>query len=802
MTTITPETHQIRTIFRNSCMLYRLFAVAAVTLSVVTASVVGQDAAKAKVTYQEQVQAIFRNRCNSCHNADKQKGGLNLESYTTTLAGGSSGTVIEPGDPDSSTLLGLVMHTDEPKMPPNSAKIPDEEIATIRLWIEGGALDNSGSKVAMKAKPKFDFKLDPNALGKPAGEPAMPGPGLSTEPAVLANRSTAITAVATSPWAPLIAIGGHKQVLLYHADQGRLMAVLPFPEGFVYSLKFSRNGDLLLAGGGRGGQSGLAVGWDVKSGKRVFEVGKEYDVVLAADISPDNGMVAIGGPSRMVRVFSTADGELQFEMKKHTEWVTAVEFSPDGVLLATGDRNGGLIVWEGQTGREFYDLRGHTAMVSDVSWRLDSNVLSSSSEDGSVRLWEMENGNQIKTWGAHGGGTLGVTFTKDGRLVTTGRDRVTRLWDGNGGKQRDFEAFGDLALAAAVTHDTAKIVGSDYLGEIRQWDINDGARLLTISAVPLPVAQRLPAVKTQLEQGKARTEPLQKELAAAEKALVDQTAAASAVEAKMAPLQDALNKANAAAKAAADALAATTAAETKAQGDVNAVNARIAAANEAKKVADAALATSTAADATARQAAEAARGAIVASSAEKAKTDQQLSELTAAIAKAPNRAEADKLSVQLNDLVIRSVAQTTALSAAVAAQAQKLSDSETASAALAAATVKAQAAPAAVAAATAELPPLQDVLAKSSAAKNVAAQADVAAKAAVVAATGPVNGLKPELDKAVAARTAATAARDAKKKEHERHIARVAALEIETKALDEELKSRPVGPGPVAAKAN
>ncbi|MBI1324061.1 hypothetical protein GC170_12865 [bacterium] len=779
----------------------RLGVMALVAATLVTVTATGQDAASAKITYQEQVQAIFRNRCNSCHNADKQKGGLNLESFATTIAGGSSGAVIEPGDPDSSTLLGLVMQTDEPKMPPNSPKIPDEEIATIRKWIEGGALENSGSKVAMKAKPKFEFKLDPNSVGKPSGEPAMPGPGLSTEPVIVANRSTAITAVATSPWSPLIAIGGHKQVLLYHADQGRLMAVFPFPEGFVHSLKFSRNGDLLLAGGGRGGQSGLAVGWDVKTGKRVFEVGKEYDVVLAADISPDNSLVAIGGPSRMVKVFATADGELQFEMKKHTEWVTALEFSPDGVLLASGDRNGGLIVWEGQTGREFYDLRGHTAMVSDVSWRLDSNVLASSSEDGSVRLWEMENGNQIKTWGAHGGGTLGVTFTKDGRIVTTGRDRVTRLWDGNGGKQRDFEAFGDLALAAAVTFDTTKVIGSDYLGEIREWDVNDGARLLTFSAVPLPVAQRLPAVKADLGQVRARVEATSKELAASEKALADQTAATAAVEAKMAPLAQALAKATADAKTAADALAATTAAEAKAQGDVNAVNAKIAQAAEAQKAAEAALAATTAAEAAAKQAADAARAAIGAVTAEKQKVDQQLAELTAAIAKAPNRAEADKLVAQLNDLVIRSVAQTTALTSAVAAQAQKLTESETAVANLAAAKAAAAAAPGAVAAAQAELPPLAEVLKKSTEAKTAAAAADTAAKAAVAAATGPVNALKPELDKAVAARTAATAAKEAKAKESQRLTARAASLEVETKALEEELKARPAGANPVAARS-
>src|SRR3954452_19350819 len=76
--------------------------------------------AKTKVTYQDQVSAIFKSRCNSCHNADKQKGGLNLETFGTTMQGGGSGKVIEPGDPDASTLYQLVTHSEQPNMPPNS----------------------------------------------------------------------------------------------------------------------------------------------------------------------------------------------------------------------------------------------------------------------------------------------------------------------------------------------------------------------------------------------------------------------------------------------------------------------------------------------------------------------------------------------------------------------------------------------------------------------------------------------------------------------------------------------------------
>ncbi len=377
------------------------------------------DPAKEKITYQDHVATVFRSRCGSCHNPDKQKGGLNLDNYGSAMQGGGSGKVIEPGDADSSTLFLVISHKEEPKMPPNSPKIADAEIELIRKWIAGGALETSGSVSTAKARPKFEFKLDPAAMGKPSGTPAMPE-NLTTEPFVPHAKANAVVAMASSPWAPLVAVAGHKQVLLYRTTDRHLVGVLPFPEGAIYVLKFSRNGDLLLAGGGRDGQNGIAVAWDVKKGTRVFEVGKEYDAVLAADISPDHSQVVLGGPGKVVRIYNTADGSLAQELRKHTEWITAAEFSPDGVLLVTGDRNNGLIAWEAATGREFFDLRGHQASITDVSWRLDSNVVASSSEDGTVKLWEMENGGAIKSFGAHGGGTASVRFAKDGRLLTTG----------------------------------------------------------------------------------------------------------------------------------------------------------------------------------------------------------------------------------------------------------------------------------------------------------------------------------------------------------------------------------------------
>src|SRR6266436_115151 len=71
-----------------------------------------------KITYDEHVRPILREHCFSCHSADKQESGLQLDSYQKAMAGGSSGEVVLPGDLASSRLWALVSHAEETKMPP------------------------------------------------------------------------------------------------------------------------------------------------------------------------------------------------------------------------------------------------------------------------------------------------------------------------------------------------------------------------------------------------------------------------------------------------------------------------------------------------------------------------------------------------------------------------------------------------------------------------------------------------------------------------------------------------------------
>ena len=87
-------------------------------------------------------------------------------------------------------------------------------------------------------------------MERPEGPPPMPESGL-LEPFLRAARPNAVMALRASPWAPLVAIGGYKQIALYNTDTLDLVDIRDFEEGLPYEAGFSGNATVELRGGDR-----------------------------------------------------------------------------------------------------------------------------------------------------------------------------------------------------------------------------------------------------------------------------------------------------------------------------------------------------------------------------------------------------------------------------------------------------------------------------------------------------------------------------------------------------------------------
>jgi uncharacterized membrane protein/mono/diheme cytochrome c family protein len=105
-----------------------------------------------------EVRAIFAHNCYQCHNENKQKGGLVLDSKEGVFKGGESGMAVVAGKLNESELyrrITLSLNDDE-VMPKKGKVLKDSEISLVMLWIENGA---HWSDKAVKIFPEAEMAL-------------------------------------------------------------------------------------------------------------------------------------------------------------------------------------------------------------------------------------------------------------------------------------------------------------------------------------------------------------------------------------------------------------------------------------------------------------------------------------------------------------------------------------------------------------------------------------------------------------------------------------------------------------------
>jgi uncharacterized membrane protein len=100
------------------------------------------------VSYSQDVAPILDKHCTACH-VPGQPGfvvsGFELGSYDSLMKGTQFGPVVLPGDALTSVLVMLIEGRADPslKMPHGDASpLTQEEILTIRRWVEQGAKNN------------------------------------------------------------------------------------------------------------------------------------------------------------------------------------------------------------------------------------------------------------------------------------------------------------------------------------------------------------------------------------------------------------------------------------------------------------------------------------------------------------------------------------------------------------------------------------------------------------------------------------------------------------------------------------
>ncbi|MBI2806821.1 MAG: PSD1 domain-containing protein [Planctomycetes bacterium] len=123
--------------------------------------------------FEKRIRPVLVERCYSCHSrqANKQRGGLYVDTRAGLRQGGDHGPAIVPGKPAQSLLLKAIRHLDPKLKMPRDGKLTPAVIADFERWIALGAPDPRDEKVVASIGSKTARE---HWAYQPIKKPALP----------------------------------------------------------------------------------------------------------------------------------------------------------------------------------------------------------------------------------------------------------------------------------------------------------------------------------------------------------------------------------------------------------------------------------------------------------------------------------------------------------------------------------------------------------------------------------------------------------------------------------------------------
>ena len=427
------------------------------------------DSAKRNIA---KAMTLLRENCLSCHNAEKQKGGLALHTRENALKGGDNGTALVPGDSVKSILTKSLTAEADPHMPPKK-QLAEPQIATLRKWVDAGA--------------PWDETILNAAHSAPI--PANFGP--------LPFIYQPVLAVAVAPNAKWLALGRGNSVFIHDAEkpESPLLQTLTGPRDAVQSLAISPDGSLLAAG-----EFQQVFLWDTKTWAIKSTLTNQLSGrITSASFTPDGQwlVLAYGETTKagLVQVVEVATGQTKHQWTAHSDTIYATSISRDGKLLATGSADKLVRLWTLPEGKEKGQFEGHTGHVLAVAFNEDASRLASGGSDKELKIWDVQTKQKVIAIAAHPSAITGLTWTPDGKtLLSTCEDGVARSFKdfkvqtgeerSGGASERKINSIEGPLVSIAATTDAKVVIAGNTKGSAYIWESGGKQRAELKATVP------------------------------------------------------------------------------------------------------------------------------------------------------------------------------------------------------------------------------------------------------------------------------------------------------------------------------
>jgi WD40 repeat protein len=181
-------------------------------------------------------------------------------------------------------------------------------------------------------------------------------------------------------------------ISLWDVQARRKVAVLAVDIRQVLGLAFSKDGKLLLSGGGDVGHTDdrgvpeLKL-WDLETYTLRAKLEGRRALIREVVFTPD-GETACSACENRIERWSVRTGQKLTSYA--SRWaVSALCFSPGGDLLVSGHFDGTILLRNTTEGKVLAQLSGHAERVTSLAFAPDGQTLASASMDATVKLWSV-----------------------------------------------------------------------------------------------------------------------------------------------------------------------------------------------------------------------------------------------------------------------------------------------------------------------------------------------------------------------------------------------------------------------------
>ena len=330
--------------------------------------------------YDEEIRPILEENCSACHSSVVKQAELQVTEYDPLMAGGQSGQVVTPGDPDASKLWLQIRSGAMPLV----GELSDDDKALIYDWIVAGAARQGSEPAAAFGMwlrlAGGDFTWTPNECAENGG----------TVPYISAQLALA---------ASCAALPDAQQIAAYLPDVSETSAAPPPASDNASSDTAASAGGNAEgttednAGESSAAGAGGAAGDSAPRGAAAGDIGiHAAPLYLDAPSEFDPWLVPRGG--------FCAEQFLAAKLQdRHS--ITALTFAPDGRLFialdipATGDFDPNiqfdpfgaarsLVIWHSVSRDSYYEILRDSSRITGMAWHEGALFLNRAGEVGRI----------------------------------------------------------------------------------------------------------------------------------------------------------------------------------------------------------------------------------------------------------------------------------------------------------------------------------------------------------------------------------------------------------------------------------